>query len=464
MSRVYKYVHDIIKQLGLPNYSEEWLSISGKDPILPSAFLIGEAGAAALAVLGHMASELWCLTTNRKQKASIDVRDAALAQCSHQYVRLIGQDIGDLWSPFSGFYQTKDERWVQFHCNFPHHQQGVLDFFACPADQSLLEKAVRQYRGEEIEQQLCQRDLCAALVRTPEEWQRLPQAHAIAHLPLLEIIKIGSSKPKPIPKGARPLDGLRMLELTRVLAGPVCGKLLCSLGASVMRVSSPNLPFIRPLVMDTGFGKLSSFIDLDDAKGKAQLYHLIDSADIFSQSYRPGSLAKKGFSAEVLADRCPGIIYVEFSAYSHQGPWAYRHGYDSLVQSACGIAHEQGNHYKPQHLPAQSLDYLSGYFAAIAVMEALRRRALEGGSYHIRLSLAQTAHWFTGLGRCKENYQACVRPKAEELGDLMIQTNSAFGVIEHLRPALQLSETPLETAQGSFPLGYHLPDWERYAR
>lgn len=431
---------------------------SGCDPVLSSPFLIGEAGAAVLAAVGVATSRLWQLKTGRVQDVSIDVDKAALAQRSHQYLQKMDGDTPPLWSPYSGFYSTKDQRWLQFHCNFPHHQQGVLDYFGC-ADKEALIAAVKQQEGASIEQALNERGLCASLLRTPAQWDAHPQSRAVAQLPLFEIIRIGDSSPEPLPDGDAPLSGIRVLDLTRVLAGPAGSKLLAQLGADVLRISHPDLPFILPCLMDTGFGKRNAFIDMDKPEQKSQLLDLVRDGDVFVQAYHPGALAAKGLSPQALAQHRPGIIAVDISAYSHVGPWANRHGYDSLVQTATGIAAEQtAGADKPQHLPAQSLDYLTGYLAAFAVMEALHRRATEGGSYWIRSSLVQTRQWFGNLGRVTD-YARCTLPGEEAVADSLEMVSTPFGQLQHLKPLLNLSETPLVDRSPAKPLGSDQPVW-----
>lgn len=359
----------VLRLLGSPIDHVDNVTIIGTDPILPSPFLIGEAGAAIIAVIGYLSSELWILKNHKAQKINVTVKDAAIAQRSHEYINVIDGDNQDLWSPISGFYQTQDNRWIQLHCNFPHHQQGVISLLGCEDNKSSVSDAVKNWQALALEEALANLGLCASIVRAPDEWQRHPQSQVIEALPLIEIIKIGSSKPEPLPMGNRPLSGINVLDLTRVIAGPVCGKTLAEHGATVMLISSPELPSILPLVMDTGFGKLSAYLDLNKNKDKDHLIQLIKKTDIFAQSYRPGGLVERGFSPEVLAAYRPGIIYISFSAYSHVGPWAGRHGYDSLVQSATGVVYEQSDLNRPKHLPAQSLDYITGFLASAGAME-----------------------------------------------------------------------------------------------
>ena len=449
----------LLRLLGSPIDHGDNVTIIGTDPILPSPFLIGEAGAAIIAVIGYLSSELWTLKNHKAQKINVTVKDAAIAQRSHEYLKVIDGEKQDLWSPISGFYQTQDNRWIQLHCNFPHHQQGVISLLHCEDTKSSVSDAVKNWQSSALEDALANLGLCAAIVRTPDEWLEHPQSQVIEALPLIEIIKIGSSKSEPLPMGNRPLSGINVLDLTRVIAGPVCGKTLAEHGATVMLISSPELPCILPLVMDTGFGKFSAYLDLNKNKDKDHLIQLIKKTDIFVQSYRPGGLAEKGFSPEVLAEYRPGIIYISFSAYSHVGPWADRHGYDSLVQSATGMVYEQSDLNTPKHLPAQSLDYITGFLASAGAMEALRRRALDGGSYLVRVSLAQTAHWFKGLGRVTGDFSQCKIPTREQIKSLLTKTKTTFWDIEHMLPVLQMSETPPHWDRPSGPLGIDQPEW-----
>jgi crotonobetainyl-CoA:carnitine CoA-transferase CaiB-like acyl-CoA transferase len=404
-----KILTGLLKQANFPETLASIAHISGEDPVLSSPFLIGTAGATALAALGIAAEQLQQAKTGETQEISISTYEAALAQRSHMYIRVLEKEIAELWSPISGFYQTRDQRWIQLHCNFPNHRLGVVEFLQCADDKEAVTQAILQHEALALETALSEQGLCAAMVRSPEEWAQHPQAQAVAQLPLFEITKIADAPAKSLPAGDYPLSGIKVLDLTRVVAGPVCGKSLAEFGATVMRIASPHLPAIEPLVIDTGFGKLSAFVDLNNTEDKTKFNALLKDADVFLQAYRPGGLAERGYTPSAIATMAPGCIIVELSAYSHVGPWAQRHGYDSLVQSATGIAATQGSLQKPQHLPAQSLDYITGWLAAFAAMVALKRRATEGGSYHVRLSLAQTAHWFKNLGRV-EQFADCKNP------------------------------------------------------
>lgn len=438
------------------------LEINGRDPVLPTPFLVGEAGAAALAAVAALSAELWWLKTGEMQTVKVDVREAAVAQRSHTLIRRVQAEVPALWDPISGFYRSQDQRWIQLHCNFSNHRQGVIDFLACENNPAAVAKAILNWQAQALESALHSRGLCASMLRSREQWQASPQYQAIKNLPLYEIIKIADSQPIPLPPGDRPLSGIKVLDLTCVIAGPVTAKTLAEHGATVLRISHPDLPFIEPLIMDTGQGKNNAFLDLRSNAGCETLKNLLTDADIFSQAYRPGAMDSLGFSPEKCALIKPGMIYISLSAYSHQGPWTNRHGYDSLVQSATGIAHEHTldvENNKPCHLPAQSLDYISGYIGALAAMEALRRRALEGGSYLIRLSLVQTAYWLDTLGRADQSYMQCKIPQREDVLDLLEQRLSDFGLIEYLKPVVYMSKTPPYYSFPSKKLGSSLPVW-----
>ena len=435
------------------------VTFTGADPVLPTRYRLGAAGAAAIAACGLAAANLWHLRTGRRQQISVDVHPAALALRAHQYLRVDGRPPNGLWSPISGFYATADKRWIQLHCNFPHHRDGVLRILECANDQQAVANAVATWDGQSLENVLARAGMVAALVRSREEWLAHPQGQAVSQLPLLEIERTVNSPPEPLPAGDRPLSGVRVLDLTRVIAGPVGGRTLAAHGADVLRVGGAHLPNIPPLVIDTGHGKRSAHIDLRRPAGVEQLQTLAKQADIFVQGYRPGTLAGRGLSPEALARLRPGIIYVTLSAYGHEGPWRNRRGYDSLVQSASGIvAEESAGQETPRHLPAQALDYISGYLLAFGAMAALARRTQEGGSYRVRVSLAQTGWWLHQQGRVDADDLPST-PSFESVQDMVTTSNSPFGRLHHLAPVAQLSETPAQWERPPGPLGNDEPAW-----
>ena len=434
--------------------------LTGGDPVLPSNFKIATAATASIAAAGLAAAELWRLRGGRRQRVAVDARAAAAAFRSERYLRVDGRQPPGAWHPVSGFYRAGDGRWIQLHCNFPHHRDGVLRVLGCDGTREAVTVAVAGWKAAELEDALAAAGLCAGMVRAPDEWQLHSQAQAVAELPLFEIVQIGEAPAEAPGSGDRPLSGVRVLDLTRVIAGPVCGRTLAEHGADVLLVTAEHLPSIEVHVMDFGHGKRSARLDLRRADHAERLRSLIRSCDVICQSYRPGALAAHGLSAEELARLRPGIVYVTLSAYSHVGPWRERRGFDSLVQSVSGIAHEGGAAAGldgPKHLPAQALDHATGYLAAFGAMVALARRARAGGSYLVRVSLAQTGRWIDRLGRVAG--LGAPDPRVEDVDEFLQTTETPFGVLRHVAPAAKLSETPAHWACPSVPLGTHAPEW-----
>jgi len=438
------------------------VAIDGAEPTLPSPFRIGAAAGASIAAAGLAAAELWRARTGRGQQVAVDLRAATAAFRSERHLRVDGGAPADLWNPIAGFYATGDGRHFQLHTNFPHHLDGVLRLLGVPAERAAVAAAIRSWRGQELEDALAAAGLCAALVRTPGEWRAHPQAAAVAGLSVLEIRRIGDAPPEPLPPGQeRPLGGIRVLDLTRIIAGPVAARTLAEHGADVLLLTAAHLPSVLPVAIDTGRGKRSAQLDLRQPEGRAQLAGLVRGADMFVQGYRPGALAGRGFGPDEVARLRPGIVYVTLCAYGHAGPWAGRRGFDSLVQSASGIAWEGGRAAGldgPKHLPAQALDHATGYLAAFGAQMALLRRAQEGGSWLVRVALATTGRWFDGLGRLPDG-MAAAEPSQADYADLLEEIASPFGRLACIRPAVRLSETPVRLALPPVPLGTHPPAW-----
>jgi len=435
------------------------VAFAGDDPVFPTPYRVGTAGAAALAAVGVAASRLWTLKTGRSQRVSVGVRAAAAAMRSARYLRIDGKVPKEIWDPLSGYYPVRDGRWISVHCNFANHRDAAMGVLGNPADRAAAEAASSRWDGVALEDAIHAARGCAGLARSAEEWARHPQAAAVAAQPLLQIQKIGESKPEALPGGVRPLSGLRVLDLTRVLAGPTCARTLAEHGADVLKISGAHLPDSGTAEFDTGLGKLSAHLDLRTAQDAERLRALLRDGDVFSQSYRPGTLAARGFSAEEAARLRPGIVYVTLSAWGTEGPWKERRGFDSIVQTVSGMACEQGRAAsgpsKPRLLPVSAIDYVSGYLMAFGAMAALARRATEGGSWLVRVSLARTGKWIVDRGAVEDFATVPAELAPDELRSLVMQT----GNVSHLRPVLGLSETPPFWERPPVPLGTHPASW-----
>ena len=450
------------RDAGLPADLLRQLHLSGADPILPSSFAVGTAAQASLGASALAAAALWDLRTGRRQQMDVDMRHALAEFRSERYLRVNGGAAPELWDKIAGTYRCGDGRWVRLHTNFPHHRDGVLRLLGCAHDRVAVQAALGKWEAEAFEQAASDAGLVVAAMRSFEEWDRHPQGAAMLGLPPLTIDRIGEAPPEPLPEaGDQPLSGVRVLDFTRIIAGPVAGRTLAAHGADVLLVTAAHLPAIAPLVIDTGRGKRSCQLDLRDPDDKRALHKLLHRTDILVQGYRPGGLEARGVGPMAAARARPGIVYVSLSAYGHLGPWADKRGFDSLVQTATGFNHAEGlaaGIDGPRPLPAQVLDHAAGYLLAFGAMVALHRRATVGGSWLVRVSLAQVAQWLRGLGRVDDGL-AVPDQRFEDVGDLLETVPSGFGELTVVRHAAQLSETPARWGLPSVPLGTHAAEW-----
>ena len=444
-----------LQAAGLEPALAERVSFAGADPVFPTPYRVGTAGAVALAAVGVAVSQLWLLKTKRNQDVAIGLRAAAAAMRSARYLKIDGQAPKEIWDPLSGYYPVKDGRWVSIHCNFANHRDAAMGVLGHPKDRAAAEAASRNWDGLALEDEIHAAKGCAGLARTAEEWAQHPQSAAVAAQPLLQIEKLSDSEPEPLAPGPRPLSGLRVLDLTRVLAGPTCARTLAEHGADVLKISGPHLPDSGAAEFDTGIGKLQAHLDLRTPQGVETLRGLLKDGDVFSQSYRPGTLAARGFSPEEAAKLRPGIVYVTLSAWGTAGPWRDRRGFDSIVQTVSGMAYRQSGESKPKLLPVSVIDYVSGYLMAFGALVALHRRATEGGSWLVRVSLARTGKWIVDRGMVGDFASVPLELPREELQELLTQT----GDYTHLKPVLELSETPPFWARPPAPLGSHPAEW-----
>ncbi|GAB3264747.1 CoA-transferase family III protein [Chitinimonas naiadis] len=446
---------------GLDPAALAYLQLSGREPALPSSFATGTAAQASIAATGLAAAALWQQRQGSWQQVEVDMRHAVAEFRSERHLRVDGAPPADPWDKIAGAYLCGDGRWIRLHTNFPHHRDGVLALLGCEHDKASVQAALQGWKAEDFEAAASARGMVVAAMRSFDEWDAHPQAAAVAPLPVFTLERLDDTAPQALPPATRPLAGIRVLDLTRVIAGPVCGRTLAAHGADVLAISSPNLPSIPALVIDTGRGKRNAYLDLDHAADQARLGELLGDSDVFIQGYRPNGLAQRGFGPMEAARRRPGIVYVSLSAYSHVGPWAAKRGFDSLVQTACGFNHAEAtarDERAPRPLPMQVLDHASGYLMALGAMAALHRRATEGGSWHVRVSLVQTANWLRSLGQDAAGVATPDMQEAEANAWLE-ESDSGFGRLSAVRHAAQLSATPAYWANPAMPLGSAPAAW-----
>ena len=462
----------------------EWADLSGADPVLPSSFAVGTAAQSSIAAAALAAAALGHARNGVQQRVAVDMRHAAL-ECTGHFS--VDGRTPEIWDKLSGLYRCNDG-WVRLHANFAHHRDGALRVLGLPAGEStpraMVEGALLKWRAFEFEQACAEAGLVVAAVRSFDEWDVHPHSHAVAAQPLITLEKIGEAPPRELPqldRDAQVLQGIRALDLTRILAGPVCGRTLAAYGADVMLINAPHLPNIDHIA-DTSRGKLSAHLDLRTGNGRDSLRALLRDAHVFVQGYRPGGLEAQGFGAEAAAQLRPGLVYVSLSAYGHTGPWADRRGFDSLVQTATGFNHAEGlaaaagrnaaqpvgqpawqpvaqaigqSIAQPKALPVQIFDYASGFLMAFAASAALLRQQQEGGSWHARISLARTAHWVRSLGRIDNGL--AVTPPARE--GYLETSSSGWGEMLALTHAARMSHSPVRWNRPSVRPGTHAPEW-----
>ncbi|WP_239162064.1 CoA transferase [Acrocarpospora phusangensis] len=435
------------------------LRVVGSEEVYSTGFRVGALAGASVGVFTAGGGALWERWTGARAEVGVDIRHAAAAFRSERYFRINGEELS-LWGSLSGDYATADG-WVRLHCNFDHHRDAALR--ALGIGRVSREEVARVCAGRtrlEVEEEVTRAGGCAGAMRTRQEWRSHPQAEAVAAEPVVSLVPLGpqvsasagwgSAGSGESPAEGRPLAGVRVLDLTRVIAGPVAARALAAYGADVLRVGSAELPEVAGVVVETAFGKRSCHIDLRTDPEK--LWDLVARADVIIRGYRPGALETLGFGAEELARVRPGIIVVDISAYGVRGPWAGRRGFDSLVQMVSGIAHEGGDGTRPQPLPCQALDHATGYLAAFAAVAGLLRRAGRGGSWHARLSLARTARWLDDLGRGEPGPD----PRADDLLDTM---DSAFGELTFIRPPGSIKGAEPYWSSPPPQRGEHPPAW-----
>src|SRR5581483_11471870 len=267
------------------------VKLTGTEPVLPSSFRVDTAAQASIAASGLAAAEIWKQRSGQSQQVTVDMVHATAECRSERYLRVDDKPPPPSWDPTAGIYTTRDKRFVRLHTNFRHHRAAVCNVLGCEQEREKIQAALHQWDGEAFETAAYAGGAVVSLMRSHDEWSATPQAKALAALPVLTIEKIGEAAPKPWPAGDRPLSGVRVLDLSRVIAAPVAGRTLAAHGADVMLISGPELPAFQWLTIDTGRGKLSAFVELKSEQGRETMRRLLGEADIFSQGYRPRSLA-----------------------------------------------------------------------------------------------------------------------------------------------------------------------------
>ncbi|KAF7323878.1 hypothetical protein MKEN_00609200 [Mycena kentingensis (nom. inval.)] len=466
----------------LPASALSRLSLPASDNAVNSSFMLASAAQSAIGLAGLSAAHLHFLRSGVEQHVSVDARHAVLEFHSEVFYTLDGQPPGRVWDTIAGLYKTRDGGHVRIHTNFPHHRRGILTLLSLPdtptTSRADVKTALLQYDAIPFETQAATAGMCATALRSYTSWNEHPHAKALQGVPPVQIVKIGDAPRRVAVGGKRPLDGIRVLDLSRVLAGPIAGRTLAAHGADVLLVTSPSLPALPTLDVDTSRGKRTTQLDLTLPEDQATLRTLTSDADVFLQAYRPGGLESKGFGPEELAKLRPGIICANLRAWGWEGPWRDRRGFDSLVQTATGFNVSEAEAFsqyngsvgdlEPKPLPIQALDHAAAYLLAFGVNAALCKTITDGGSYEVRVSLAAVGQWIRSLGtRSPEDaFGPDARPLAaqndEEIQRLSCDWSSPASdgrKLRALRHAAVLSATPVKLGEAPLMLDVHRPEW-----
>ena len=373
------------------------VAVDGADPILPSRFPIGEAAAVVLAGLGSAAADVAALAGGSPGPVATSALSGAHATIGFALQTLNGEPVprSNQSNPFVHCYKTADERWVYIHGGFPNLASGLANLLGVSNDatHAELKAAMEQWNATDIEDAIADRNLCGAMVRSRTEWLAHPQGAALEIEETVSFVPAdGELRWEPDPK--RPLAGLRVLDMTRVLAGPTCGKFLASLGAEVVNLRAPHLPVVPSFLLETGVGKTVLNADLRSPADLASVRALALNSHVVVQGYRPGIVARFGLDAASLRDTGWRGIYGNISCYGHVGPWAGRAGWEQLAQSVSGMADAEGTAARPEQVPAALNDYTSGLLMATAVTRQLASQSLA----ELHGSLCQTASWLMRTG------------------------------------------------------------------
>ncbi|MGR3966818.1 acyl-CoA transferase [Pseudomonas sp. 910_23] len=423
---------------------------------LPSSFAVTDLAVASIGAAGQAVAQLIQQQTGRLPSVSVDRRLASLWFSSS--IRPVGWQVPPLWDPVASDYASADG-WIRLHTNAPHHRAAAERVLGPVADRAEMATKVATWNAAELEQAIVDASGCAAQMRTWQAWQQHPQGLAVNAEELIQrqVFDTGIDKPWP-GSPARPLAGIKVLDLTRVLAGPVASRFLAGLGADVLRIDSPtwNEPGVVP---EMTLGKRCARLDLKSPEGRQVFEALLKDADVLFHGYRADALEQLGYTLGERQHIAPGLIDISLNAYGWSGPWRNRRGFDSLVQMSSGIA-EAGMAWKqadkPVPLPLQALDHATGYLMAASALQALSERFASGRGSSVRLSLARTAKLLVDAGQVPQ--QAALRD--EDINDQgLVVEQTTWGQAHRLLAPLSISGTPLQWDLPAGELGAHRPQW-----
>jgi crotonobetainyl-CoA:carnitine CoA-transferase CaiB-like acyl-CoA transferase len=455
-----------------PEHAGGAIRFEGRDPIISSPWPLATMAGVALMAKAVAMADLWRVRTGEAQDLSVDRRQVLHRLCpfyDKKWELLNGYAPGapsDPTNPFmpSHMYRSRDGRWMQLLNIYPRTKTAALAFLGTNDDARAIGDAVRRWDGLELEEAANRAGLQATMVRTAEEFMAEEQFRHLAAIDLVEIEKIADSDPvsfTPAPKS--PLDGVRALGLGHVIAGSGLGRALAYHGADALNIWQPTDFEIDAVYYTANVGMRSSTLDIAEPGGIARFKLLVAGADVFFANRRPGYLEKYGLTAPELAEIRPGLIHVDMSLYGWSGPWAGRTGFDQNAGGVTGVFAREGTPERPKLTEIFVVnDYAMSWIASVAVAAALKRRAVEGGSYRIRISLARLSLWLLHMGIFDKGYAASVagRPGEHEYrAPELFEAETACGFYQGVTDQVKMSRTPGSYRIPLVPRGASRPEW-----
>ena len=468
---------DVLASVGLSTSdSGGKVEFQGRDPVISSPLPLATMAAVSLMAKAVAAAGLWRFRTGEAQDLSVKLGQVLHRLCpfyDQKWELLNGfppatpQDPTNPFMP-SFMYQTRDDRWIQFVNIYPRTKTAALAFLGCNDDKRAIAEVIRKWDALVLEEAANRAGLQATVVRTPEEFLATEQCHFLKDLPLIEVIKIADGPPEPLlPNPRSPLDGVRALGLGHVIAGAGMGRALAYHGADVLNIWRP-IDFEMDLTYYTAnVGMRSALLEIGQAAGKARFQSLASETDIFFSNRRPGYLSHYGLTAEELAEIRPGIIHVDMSLYGPRGPWAQRTGFDQNAGGVSGVLTLEGSPNAPRLTEIFVVnDYAMAWLGAMAAMAALKRRAVEGGSYQVRICLARLSLWLLQMGLFDKAYARAVAGSQGEhayLSPELFSAETPCGHYQGVTDQVTMSRTPGHYDIPLVPRGSSRPEWLKRA-
>jgi crotonobetainyl-CoA:carnitine CoA-transferase CaiB-like acyl-CoA transferase len=444
----------------------------GRDPIIPSPHRFGAMAAIGLAAKAVSVAALWRHRTGEEQEIAVDVRKAFRRFCGFfdlKWETINGRPpviLGDPLNPFSALpllYETQDGRHVVPLNIYPKLAVRTLGLLKCGASTEAVRSAIRQWRADDLENAGAEAGVVMAKVRTFEEFRKEPQyTEVLSKMPLITVEKIGDSEPVPFTKnGKSPLDGIRAFGMGHVIAGAGIGRDLAQHGADVLNIWRPADTDIEGFVWDVQVGMRQTILD-NSTEDRAKFDHLLKGADAFFANKRPGYLERNGLSAEELCAKKPGLIHATVLLHGDKGPWRNRPGFDEIGAAVTGLFCNEGTPTQPKSPPIIPIcDNVVGWLGTVGILAALRRRAIEGGSYRVTVSLTRTLLWLFSLGILDKDYARATAGSSDEHADVapdLFTAETPLGTYQGITE-LVLSRTPASFRTVLVPRGSSKPEW-----